>query len=249
MFSWWVCWRFVKFLGICVFALGLAGAIAHPQRRARRWCARWLASAGMLLTWTAGYGLMKLNGTSFSAPWISLSLLASIVATWGALTSADSVEEPPRLATAAVGAGFFASVGLMVVRFQGVLGLVAAVGLPLLAAWASLRASRSRAPEIAEPPDRTARDWFIWVARAEGLSLLLLFGLFMPVKYAARIELDGGQGWFGWVHGMMVIWFGLALAHVAKTWTWSRIALAAGASMVPFGTFVFERRALAGSDE
>lgn len=82
---------------------------------------------------------------------------------------------------------------------------------------------------------------FQWIARAEGLSLLLLFGVAMPLKYLAHHPEP--VRWVGSAHG------GLFLAYIAllvvvgvqQRWAPPRYALGAIASLVPFGTFVFER--------
>lgn len=85
------------------------------------------------------------------------------------------------------------------------------------------------------------RGWFLAVARAEGLSLLLLMGLAMPLKRLAGIPEP--VSWIGWVHGMLVFVYLIALGSVRRVEGWSllRCAAAFGASLVPFGTFAFER--------
>jgi len=83
---------------------------------------------------------------------------------------------------------------------------------------------------------------FLWVARAEGLSLLLLFGVAMPLKY--------GLGWShatmvpGWIHGLLFISYVGLLVLIARQQSWSpaRVGLGLAASVVPFGTFAFERQ-------
>ncbi len=83
---------------------------------------------------------------------------------------------------------------------------------------------------------------FVWIARAEGLSLLVLFGVAMPLKYVG--------GWThatmvpGWIHGLLFLIYVAVLGKVAVTDQWSpvRIAAAFVAAFVPFGTFVFEHQ-------
>ena len=85
------------------------------------------------------------------------------------------------------------------------------------------------------------RSTFLWVARAEGLSLLLLFGVAMPLKYGAGFE--HATWWPGMAHGVLFLAYVAALAVVgrAEGWTVVRIGLGLLASLVPFGTFAFER--------
>jgi integral membrane protein len=84
--------------------------------------------------------------------------------------------------------------------------------------------------------------WFFHVARAEGLSLLLLFGVAMPLKYALGNPIL--VPYVGWAHGVLVFLYLIALQSVARVegWGLTRIAAAFVASLLPFGTFVFERR-------
>jgi integral membrane protein len=86
------------------------------------------------------------------------------------------------------------------------------------------------------------RSVFVWIARAEGLSLLLLFGVAMPLKY--------GMGWAhatwwpGMAHGLLFLAYVAALSVLAHAESWPRTQVGAAfvASLVPFGTFLFERR-------
>ena len=82
---------------------------------------------------------------------------------------------------------------------------------------------------------------FLWVARLEGLSLLLLRGVAMPLKY--------GLGWEhatmvpGWAHGVLFMAYTVLLfvVGVQQGWSLTRIVVGGFASFVPFGTFAFER--------
>jgi len=84
--------------------------------------------------------------------------------------------------------------------------------------------------------------WFRRVAIAEGVSFLVLLFIAMPLKYFA--------GWpeavkvVGWAHGVLFVAF-LAMAYEVKTalnknLMW--LAKAFVASVLPFGTFVFDRQ-------
>jgi integral membrane protein len=82
---------------------------------------------------------------------------------------------------------------------------------------------------------------FRLVSLLEGLSYIVLVGVAVPLKYLAH-----DPSWvrvLGRVHGALFVLFVLALARAATAapWTFSRVALAMGSSMVPFGALWFER--------
>ncbi|MFC4076219.1 DUF3817 domain-containing protein [Salinithrix halophila] len=76
----------------------------------------------------------------------------------------------------------------------------------------------------------------------EGISFLILLGVAMPLKYAAGLPMAVTV--VGWIHGILFVLYFLALAHAAMALRWSlvRVAGAAVASVLPFGTFVFDAR-------
>ena len=86
-----------------------------------------------------------------------------------------------------------------------------------------------------------SRSTFLWIARAEGLSLLLLFGVAMPLKYGLGFE--HATWWPGLAHGVLFLAYLGAMAPLAlaEGWPLQRAALGFLASLVPFGTFAFER--------
>lgn len=79
------------------------------------------------------------------------------------------------------------------------------------------------------------------VALVEGVSFLVLLFIAMPLKYAAgmpmAVKLVGG------VHGGLFLLFLLAVFQAMDEGKWplSRAGLAFVASLVPFGTFWFDR--------
>ena len=79
------------------------------------------------------------------------------------------------------------------------------------------------------------------VAFLEGLSFVLLLFVAMPLKYYAGLPL--AVRIVGSVHGLLFVAFCWALfrAAVACDWPLRRSLLAFVSSLLPFGTFVFDR--------
>jgi integral membrane protein len=82
---------------------------------------------------------------------------------------------------------------------------------------------------------------FRWVALLEGLSFVLLLFVAMPLKYWAGLPL--AVRIVGSVHGLLFVAFLAALFRAAleRDWPMRRWGLALLSSLVPFGTFVFDR--------
>lgn len=89
-------------------------------------------------------------------------------------------------------------------------------------------------------PSPTAR--FRFVALIEGVSLLVLFGVAMPLKYLA--DMPQAVRIVGWLHGVLFIWYVAEVADLAMRKVWGRrmVALAMIVSSLPAGTFWFDRR-------
>ena len=85
-------------------------------------------------------------------------------------------------------------------------------------------------------------DRFRRVAFYEGVSFLVLLGIAMPLKYLAGLPLAVRV--VGLAHGLLFIWYVILVAqlYLVRTWSVRRVAEALVASLVPFGTFVLERR-------
>jgi integral membrane protein len=79
------------------------------------------------------------------------------------------------------------------------------------------------------------------VAFLEGLSFVILLFVAMPLKYYAGLPL--AVRIVGSVHGLLFVAFCWALlrAAIACEWPLRRSSLAFISSLVPFGTFVFDR--------
>jgi integral membrane protein len=82
---------------------------------------------------------------------------------------------------------------------------------------------------------------FRWVAFSEGLSFVLLLLVAMPLKYWAGFPLAVRV--IGSVHGLLFVAFIWTLFAVAleRRWPPFRWGMALLSSLVPFGTFVFDR--------
>ena len=79
------------------------------------------------------------------------------------------------------------------------------------------------------------------VAFMEGASFLVLLFIAMPLKYMAGFPI--AVRIVGSVHGLLFLLFLAALYRAAaeRGWPYRRTSLAFVASIVPFGTFVFDR--------
>jgi integral membrane protein len=78
------------------------------------------------------------------------------------------------------------------------------------------------------------------VALFEGASFLILLFVAMPLKYVAGMPLAVRIA--GSIHGALFIWFVVALYRAARARDWPRrrSMTAFVASILPFGTFVFD---------
>lgn len=85
---------------------------------------------------------------------------------------------------------------------------------------------------------------FRLIATLEGISLLLLFFVAMPLKYALDMPLM--VKYVGWAHGLLfVAYVGLAtMLKVEENWPWKQYFVILAASLIPFGTFYTERKYL-----
>ena len=84
------------------------------------------------------------------------------------------------------------------------------------------------------------------VAIAEGWSFLILIFIAMPLKYLA--DWPWAVKVVGWVHGVLFVWYWVAAVPLFTKLKWDaeRIIGLGAASVLPFGTFVMERKWLRG---
>ena len=233
-------YRVLKFLGLAVFAAGCTGAAFSRDCGDRSMFAYGWASAGWLLCWLAGYGMLKTLDLEMAEPFVLVSMASSMVALLAAVARAQDVGSS-WMGALSMGslAVSIASMGLRTVPAG--MGFAVGIGVAVSAVTSGMLMMRGPVPP-GHDLISGARRWFTWIARFEGLSLLALFGIYMPSKYLLKLELDGGQGWFGWVHGMLFMMYVLALVSLTRAagWSLSRAALGFVASLLPFGTFAFE---------
>ena len=79
------------------------------------------------------------------------------------------------------------------------------------------------------------------IGLSEAVSFLLLLGVAMPLKYWAGLPLAVRV--VGSLHGLLFVAFLFALFRVTveRAWPFKRWLSALISSIVPFGTFVFDR--------
>lgn len=80
------------------------------------------------------------------------------------------------------------------------------------------------------------------IAWLEGVSFLLLLGVAMPLKYWAGMPLVVRV--VGLAHGLLFIAYAVlaALLFIRGQWSFGRTSGAMLASVLPFGTFVFDAK-------
>ena len=83
---------------------------------------------------------------------------------------------------------------------------------------------------------------FRFIGVLEGISYLILLGIAMPLKYLA--DFPHAVKYTGWAHGVLFVLFGVLLLKVWIEYKWSfkKTAVAFVASLLPFGTFVLDRK-------
>ena len=83
---------------------------------------------------------------------------------------------------------------------------------------------------------------FRTIAIIEGVSFLVLLGIAMPLKYMADLPMAVKA--VGWIHGILFIWYWVAAVPLFTRLKWDpeRVIGLGLASILPFGTFVMERK-------
>ncbi|MGH1341778.1 MAG: DUF3817 domain-containing protein [Nannocystales bacterium] len=239
----WAVLRFCKFISVALLTAAVLGGIFGGTPSARRRASLFLGTCSIIGVLVFGYALTKKVGASIGDPWVSRALFAGLLGYGAACWTATAQRVRPVPAALAL-TGLLGAFGWMSARnleHAWLLGLALPAAIATPAAIFAARRSTAEDPE-SEASDATTQ-WFSWLARAEGVSLLMLFGVYMPLKHGAGIVLDGGQGWFGWAHGVFQLIFIVALVVTGRVRRWSVARQAVGfvASLIPLGTFWFER--------
>ncbi len=80
------------------------------------------------------------------------------------------------------------------------------------------------------------------ISMVEGVSLLLLLFIAMPIKYGLDYPLAVTV--MGWAHGLLFLAYVYLAMNVAETLRWSQLQLfgAVLLGMLPFGCFLMEKR-------
>ncbi len=83
---------------------------------------------------------------------------------------------------------------------------------------------------------------FRLIALLEGISFLALLFIAMPLKYGAGMPL--AVKYTGWAHGVLFVLYVILLIQVwiEYNWKFTKVILAFFASLLPFGTFVLDRK-------
>ncbi len=94
----------------------------------------------------------------------------------------------------------------------------------------------------------TAVRWLRGLAWAEGLSLLLILFVTMPLKYG--LDVPGPNKVLGLTHGLLTVVFVSYLCYLWASRKWPVRVLLWGlaASLIPFAVFYVERRVFSGLD-
>ena len=76
----------------------------------------------------------------------------------------------------------------------------------------------------------------------EGISLLVLLFIAMPLKYIW--DQPGAVKIVGWIHGALFVLFMLLVLRVydQRSWPFKKVIIAFIAAFLPFGTFVFDKQ-------
>jgi integral membrane protein len=238
----YVLWRIVKFLGLVVLAGGIAGSILSTERRQRLALTYAYAVPGFVITWSAGWMLMKASDRALTEPWILTGAAASLLSLHAAFL-ASHLERPRAVTPLLAAGGLMASVFIMVVRTNDISSLLGLTLAGVLVGAFAARPAVHLAVTASAADAALVRRGFRWIAWAEGGTLLVLLGVSMPLKYGLGVVLDGGTGLIGWVHGVFVIVYLQALVSTARFvgWSWKPQLIGFVAALLPAGAFVFER--------
>jgi len=238
----WLFWRIVKFASLMMFSAGVFGASFSSSRQARLRAAWLPATFGLALTWVGGWMLAHYTNVPVNTPFIEAALPLSLLSFFGAHMAAL---RGGKLWSVLSLAGLFAAAAAMSARAGDAAGLGAAIGLGALVG-AGLGALAPARAEQHEDDLQAVERGFKYVAWAEGASLLFMLCVNLPFKFATGERLDGHTGMVGFTHGILVIQYTVLLVVAGRTlgWSWKQGLAGFVASLLPAGTFVFEKKVL-----
>lgn len=93
-----------------------------------------------------------------------------------------------------------------------------------------------------QPEKLNTLQRFRIISITEGISLIVLLFIAMPLKYI--FEMPEMVKYTGWIHGILFILYVLILFPTSRSlkWTFGNTLLALIASLLPFGPFLFDRK-------
>ncbi|KIG18728.1 hypothetical protein DB30_07743 [Enhygromyxa salina] len=112
----WIALRLAKFVGVIAFAMGIAIVIAPGADKVRQRAAHWLATPGFVLTWVSGWGMARAHSISLGTPWVSISMVASLVALHETVRAVEPGREPSRWRTGLILVALLTALAPMVVH-------------------------------------------------------------------------------------------------------------------------------------
>lgn len=108
--------KLIKWLGVVAFSAGLIGAVLPRDLADRQAAAYWLATPGIVLVWLGGFGLTKLTHISMGSPWLSASMLLSLVALQAVVWGVERAERGRAAVAVVAVVALVATLALMVTR-------------------------------------------------------------------------------------------------------------------------------------
>jgi integral membrane protein len=248
--EWYALWRLLKWIGLSMWAMGLYQVMVSSKQSKRLKALYGLTVFGFAFTWMTGWLMMKHMGYSMGDSWISTAILCSLISMLGSFLRAFA-NSRGKLYNGMILIGFALSIALMVVRSDDIRVLsTLASGLVLIGGLSARFLPFESEADTDVNVENAVIDGFKWMAWVEGMTVLVLFLLYIPAKKILHINLDGGTGLIGWTHGVFVIVYVLSLTFTFRrlNWSWRQYIAGGLSSFFPFGTFIFERKVLVKSE-
>ena len=236
--------RWLKWIGLALWILGVLSVVRTPKDSTRIRNLYAFVVPGFALTYMVGWVMMKLLGLSMGSSWIMTSVLLGLISLTATFLGAFS-ERLHRLWDSISLIGVLTSFVVMISRDVHVTILIGSIfGCLLLGVLGTNFRREPIVVTATEEINIQIKQGFQWVARIEGVTVLVLFLLYIPAKKIFQFNMDGGTGLIGWTHGVYVLIYVLSLTFTARALGWSvkRWFIGGVSSFFPFGTFIFEHR-------